>query len=456
MRIFAVVLFVGACAVGSTQTVSTREDTKGVSLTVYNQNFAVVREKRDIRLDVGLNSVRFEDVASRIDPTSISFKSLTNPTSVTVREQNYQYDLLNPSSILNKSVGQTLRIRQPRPDGSVNVLEGVLLNPPSNGGFAMRLADGRIVLNPAGEVEITSMPEGLVARPSLLWLLDAELGGTHQTEVSYMANDITWKSDYVAVLDDDDKTLDLTGWVTLDNRSGATYANASLQLMAGDVRRVQTLAPESAVDATLGMAKEKKGFEEQSFFEYHLYTLAGATTIRDNEQKQMTLLSASGIGTTRKLVFDGTRDAKVRIVQELVNSEKNRMGMPLPKGKVRLYKRDPAGHLQFVGEDLIDHTPKDETVKLFVGNAFDVVGERKHIDRKQVTDRVVEDIFVISIRNHKDAPVRVILLERFWGDWQVLASSHTGNKTDAHTLEIPVTVPKDGAVKVRYTVRIKW
>lgn len=468
---------------------STAQDIRGVSLTVYNQNFAVVRENRQITLRSGVNFVRYEDVAAQIDPTSISFKSLTAPNAVAVREQNYQYDLLNPISILNKSVGKTVRFRQVLPDGKVEVLEGVLLNPPTAvvgqtdagaggtvyQGLVLRLKDGRIVLNPTGQIELGELPEGLVSRPSLLWKLNVDRAGTHNTQVSYLANGITWKADYVAVVNQDETMVDLTGWVTIDNRSGATYRDAQLQLMAGDVRRVQEEPGFGGMrmDAMMVKSAPAPQFQEEAFFEYHLYTLQGTTTLRENETKQMTLLSASDVRVTRKLVLDAgrrwwmqgirqpgagadTENVKLNIVVEMRNSKENNMGMPLPRGKVRLYKADERGNLQFLGEDLIDHTPEDEMVRLYVGDAFDVVGERKRTDYKQIANRVVEETYEITVRNHKESDADVWIVEHLWGEWQILQNSHPYNKVDARTIEFPVKVGRKGQVKVTYTVRIRW
>jgi hypothetical protein len=484
-------LLMGAAMALEAQNVvtSTAKDTKGVSLTIYNQNFAVVRENRQISLKEGVNFVRYEDVAAQIDPTSISFKSLTAPNAVAVREQNYQYDLLNPTSILNKSVGKTVRFKQVHPDGKVEILEGTLLNPPTAmvgqtdaggggtvyQGLVMRLKDGRIVLNPTGQIELTELPEGLVSRPSLLWKLDVDKAGTHDTQVSYIANGITWKADYVAVVSKDESMVDLTGWVTIDNRSGATYSDAQLQLLAGDVRRVQVAPGMGGVpmDAIALRRAEAPQFQEEAFFEYHLYTLQGTTRVRDNETKQMTLLTASDVKVTRKLVLDAgrwwwiqgirspgmgsdTENVKLNIVVELRNTKENNMGMPLPKGKVRLYKADDRGNLQFLGEDLIDHTPKDELVRLYIGDAFDVVGERKRTDYKQISDRVIEETYEITVRNRKETDADVWIVEHFWGEWQILNNSHPYNKLDAHTVEFPVKVERNGAVKVTYTVRMRW
>ncbi len=483
------ILLVPGTGMAQSPFVSTAKQSKGVSLTVYNQNFAVVREKRLIPFQKGNQVLRFEDVAALIDPTSISLKALGYPGSVVVREQNYQYDLLNPTSILNKSVGKTVRFKQVKPDGKVEILEGTLLNPPtatvSNGeysnttwqGLVLRTNDGRLVLNPSGEVIVEEMPSGLVSRPSLVWKVDATRAGDQETEVSYMTNGITWKADYVAVISKDETKVDLTGWVTLDNRSGATYEQAQLQLLAGDVRRVQEGGGNYGYEDRAMMMKTAEApapqFQEESFFEYHLYTLDGRTTMQNNETKQLTLLTANDVSVQRKLVLDAGRPVwysyrggqgrgsstdknKLNIMLELKNSKDNNMGMPLPKGKVRVYKADDRGNLQFLGEDLIDHTPKDETVRLYIGDAFDVTGERKQTDFSRISDRVSEESWQITVKNHKDSKVDVWITEHQYGDWKVTKNSHPFTKVDATTMEFPITIEKNGSVTVSYTVRRSW
>ncbi len=459
--------------------VSGPEAARGVSLTVYNGNFGVVREQRRIPLRSGRNLVRYEGVARHIDPTSVAIRSLTAPGAVAVREQNYQFDLVSPEALLEKSVGRTVRYVALDAQGARRiVVEGTLLSPPSSGGVVVRTADGRFVLNPHGMVEVGDVTDGLVSRPSLLWSLDVTQAGEHDTQVSYITGGMTWKADYVAVVREDEARVDLTGWVTLDNRSGATYRDARLQLMAGDVRRIQDVALEGLVVTAQAERMPPPpppapAFAQEAFFEYHLYTLDGTTTVANNETKQMSLLSATDAGVARRLVFDvaapwwasrarrpgdgtSTTGDKLGIVLELRNSRENRMGMPLPRGKVRVYKGDRTGNLQFVGEDLVDHTPRDETVRLYIGDAFDVVGERKVMDTRQVSDRVQEQTVQVSIRNHKDAAAQVAVVEHLQGDWEILRSSHRWEKKDATTVELPLSVPRDGETVVTYTYRWRW
>lgn len=463
-----------------------------VALTVYNQNFAVVKEAREIDLKQGINPVVISDVAKLLDPTTVHFKSLTAPDAVAVREQNYQYDLITPATLLNKSVGKRITLRRTLPNGQKEEVKGTIVTPVEQvvaqtgesdgrpiqtyGGLVVRLDDGSLLLNPTGEIQLHEMPEGLIPIPQLAWTVDVARAGRHAAEVSYMTQGISWKADYVVVLANDDKSADLTGWVTLDNQSGATYANASLQLIAGDVRRI-----EQARKALPGIAGAERlaaaapQFKEESFFEYHLYTLDGQTTVRDKEQKQMTLLSATGAPAVKKFVYDGRRghwsvhnpeyrpgegydtsaQKKVNVVMELAN-KKPGLGVPLPKGRMRLYKADARGSLQFIGEDEIDHTPKDETLRLYVGDSFDVVGEHKRTNFRRIGEKEVEETFEISLRNHREEATPVSIIEHAWADWRITQKSHDFKKLDARTFEFAVTVPKDGAVTVTYTVRTRW
>ena len=471
MVVFAVLLAVGPCFA------ATASKPSGVELTIYNQNFALVKETRDMTLEEGINFVSVEDVAASIERSSVHFKSLTDPNSVVVREQNYQYDVINPRTILDKSVGKRIKVRR-FVDGSVHEQQGVLLSTADNG-VVLQTATG-VILNPGGEMEVSELPGGLVSRPTLVWKLEASKGGGHRTEISYLANQINWIADYVAVVDPVDKYVDLTGWVTLDNRSGATYENATLNLMAGDVHRVQEPEAPRARGAMLDMAYAgaEPQFAEKAFFEYHLYTLKEKTTVKDKETKQITLMTAARVPAKKLYIYDGRQtwwgmwryrtdyrpgesydvsaNKKINVLVEIMNSKENNLGIPLPKGKVRVYKQEADANQHFVGEDMIDHTPKDEKVRLYLGDAFDVVGEHTRMNFRRISSREVEESFEISLRNHKDAPVTVVAVEHLVSDWKIIESSHKYFKKDASTVEIPVEVPKDGEVKITYTVRTKW
>lgn len=453
-------------------------ESQGVNITIYNQNFGLVRDTRTIDLKDGINYLRFEDVASQIDPTSVSISSLTAPNAVTVREQNYRYDLVDPNTILSKSIGKHISFKQVLANGQVNQLSGTLLNSPitivgnPDGGSATKYqglvvqTDAGIVLNPHGEMQLAQLPPGLVSKPTLLWKLETNKPGKHQTEIAYQTGGLNWKCDYVTVANADDTALDITSWVTLNNTSGATYKGALLKLMAGDVNRVTDHAvPKLMMRTMAAEAAVAPQFKEQSFAEYHLYTLQGKTDVNNNETKQLSLFNAASVPCKKLFIFEpenqriyemgGGDPQKVQVKLEFQNTKTNNLGLPMPKGKIRVYKRDQDNALQFVGEDLIDHTAKDEKVRIYVGNAFDVVGERQQTNYQQVSNTVQRLSYEISLRNHKDKPVTVTSVEHAYGQWKILNSSLPFAKKDAHTFEFSVNVPANGEVKLTYVIEIK-
>ncbi len=447
---------------------STAADRSSASVTVYNVNLALVRETRSLKVDrAGLAALRFMDVPSAINPRTVHLKSMTSPGALSVLEQNYEYDLISPEKLLEKYVGKEVEVVEQAQDLTTRVSKATLLS--VNGAPVYRIGD-RIVLNQTGRVTLASVPPDLVARPTLVWTVRADRPGPQEIEASYLTDGMNWSADYVAVVDPDDRSSDLTGWVTIENRSGATFRDATLKLVAGDVRRV-TPSPQPVYEAMRADLKAAAGapqFAEDSFFEYHLYTLERPTTIKDNQTKQITLLQASSVPLLKRLLLVGqpvwyrgrygtvSKDQKVSVVLEFKNSKEGGLGMPLPKGTVRVYKKDRSGAEQFVGEDSISHTPRDETVKLKVGEAFDVVADRTQTDFKSLSPRESESAFEISIRNHKDEDVTVTVREPVGGDWQILQSSQTYKKIDAGTIEFEVKVPKNQEVKLTYRVRVTW
>jgi hypothetical protein len=442
----------------------TRDDQREVMVTIYNGNLGLVKDLREARLPAGVNEVQFMDVAAGIDPTTVHLKSLTDALGLKILEQNYEYDLLTSEKLMEKYVGRKVRLYQG--DGTFH--EATLL---STNGPIFEI-NGQIHMGHYGRLVLPSLPENLVAKPTLVWLLRNQTARPQRVEASYLTSGITWKADYVMVLNAADSLSDLTGWVTVDNRSGATYGNAALKLVAGDVNRAQEprrdlRALEMAAKAA-SPAAASRDFASEGFFEYHLYTLDGRTTIKNNQTKQLSLLAASEVPTTKELIYYGAQDyyrnsygvpisnQKVAVYLEVRNSQENRLGLPLPKGKVRVYKADRSGSQQFIGEDWIDHTPKDEKVKIKMGNAFDLVGERTQKEFRKLGAGLYEVEWEISLRNHKDAPQTVTVIEPVPGDWQVLSSSHAYEKIEAHTLKYQIPVPKDGATKVAYRVRIRF
>ena len=439
-----------------------------VAVTVYNNNYGLVREVRSADLPTGTIELEVSDVAEKIDPTSVAFKSLTDPEAVGILEQNYRYDLLSPSTLLEKFVGRKIRLtRVLERDGSEKevVREGTLLS--THQGRVVQFDDGEIAINPPGSISVAEVPENLLSKPTLVWLLRNQHAGPQEVEISYLTNGMNWKADYVAVLNQTDTAIDVTGWVTLDNQSGATYEDAALKLVAGDVRRVKE-EPEQKLAFSRAMAAgaARPQFEEKALFEYHLYTLGRRTTIAHRETKQMTLLEGRGAETEKIYAVEsppwavqasvrGPAKRDVQVLIELKNSEENNMGMPLPAGRVRVYKDDDDGSLQLVGEDKIDHTPRDEKVRLLLGNAFDLVAERRKTDFRQIAADVHEMAYEVTLRNHKEEDVTIKVMEHVYGDWQILSKSHDFNKADVRTIVFPVKVPADGEVKLTYRVRVR-
>ena len=447
---------------------STHADQTQVSLTIYNSNLGLVKDVREIELAEGVTRLHFMDVAARIMPTTVLIRSWTDAENFQVLEQNYEYDLLSPETLLEKYVGKEVRLLDKNYfTGKDELVTATLLA--TNDSPIYQVGD-EISIGLPGRVILPQLPANLIAQPTLVWLLQAQAASTHTIEASYLTNDITWQADYVLALNSGDSWADLSGWVSIENQSGTTYRNATLKLVAGDVNRVQ---PEIArMDAyaysSTEAASAKPRFQEESFFEYHLYTLDRPTTVQNNQTKQMALLSAAGIPITKRLVLRGqphyvraTFDTpppqqKASVCLELENAEKNHLGIPLPKGTIRVYKADAQGSLQFVGEDSIDHTPKDETVSIKTGEAFDVVGERRQTSFTRLSRRSSEVSWQIVVRNHQDEDARVRVEEPMSGDWEVVASTpEQYEKPDAQTLRFEVTVPKNGKVKIGYRVRVK-
>jgi len=445
----------------------------GLALTVYNQNLALVKEQRTLQLKEGLNNVRITDVASQIDPTSVHFQSLTDPDGTTVLEQDYEYDLVGSRKLLQKYVNKDISLVTQ--DGTTYT--GTLLS----GKDDIILADpqGAVTVIKADRVRefnFPKLPDGLITRPTLLWQVNAAKAGSHDTQITYLTSGINWHANYVVMVSANDRNMDLNGWVTIDNRSGATYPDAKLKLVAGDVNRV-TAAFNYELKATeraMPTAAPQPQFQEQPFFEYHLYTLQRPTTLKDNSTKQIEFTSARNVPLKKIYLYDGgsilyrpgqqpitkarygtTGNKKVNVVLEFRNEEKAGMGIPLPKGIVRVYKEDPDGSSQFIGEDRIDHTPKDETIRLHVGDAFDIVGERKQTNFKKLGERALEESFEITLRNHKKEAVTVRVVEHLsrWRDWEIVKETQKHTKLDSNTIEYRVRVPADGEAKVSYTVQ---
>jgi hypothetical protein len=466
-RTMAIVLMLAtslASGAEAAQVAVGRDAQTDVMVTIYNGNLGLVKDVRQTRLPTGLHETEFTDVAAQIDPTTVHLKSLTDPTGLRILEQSYEYDLLSSAKLMEKYVGRMVRLYNT--DGTY--LEAKLL---STAGPVFEI-NGQIHLGHNGRLVLPSLPENLVSKPTLVWLLRNALAGPQRVEASYLTGGITWKADYVMVLDATDTKADVTGWVTIDNRSGATYANAALKLVAGDVNRApDSRRPQRALEMAAkaaSMQDAARDFTSEGFFEYHLYTLDGRTTLKDNQTKQLTLMSAADVPVVKQLIYYGAQDyyrtsygvpmsnQKVGVYLDIKNATEHRLGVPLPKGKVRVYKADASGSQQFVGEDWIDHTPKDERVKIKMGDAFDLVGERTQKDFRKIAPHLYEVEWEIALRNHKKADQTVTVIEPVPGDWQVVTSTHAWEKPEAHTLKFQIPVTKEGASKLTYRVRLRF
>jgi len=444
------------------------EDQTGVAVTIYNVNLGLVKDQRVINLPEGLGELKFMDVASQIIPASVHIKSLIGPDTLQVLEQNYEYDLLNPQKLLDKYVGKEVKLYNKNPyTEREEIVTATLLS--NNGGPIFRIGD-EITFGHPGRIIFPGVPENLISKPTLVWLIDNSLKTPQKVEASYLTNGINWRADYVVTLNDKDTEADLSGWVTLDNKSGATYRDAKLKLVAGDVNRVkdeETYKNKMMRVAEMAAAAAPQ-FKEEEFFEYHIYTLQRRSTIKENQTKQISLLTADTVPVRKELLFRGAAyyyynrygeaitHQKVGVFVEIENKKDHNLGMPVPKGIVRVYKQDSEGSLQFVGEDAIDHTPKDEKIRIKLGDAFDVVGSRKQKDWKKIASDTYEAEFEISLRNHKKEDVTVKVIEPVPGDWTMLTSSHEYKKSEAFAAEFSIPVLKDSETKLIYRVRMRY
>ncbi len=457
----------------------------GPEVTVYNQGFGVVKELRHLNLNMGVQSVSLSDVPSMIDPTSVGIRSITRPGSFDVLEQNYQYDLVNVEAILNKSVGGQVRLVR-HFGGKLEVLEGTLISSPtavttgSDGrpdwqynGMVVKLSDGRLILNPEGEVEVLSMPEGLIPVPSLMWNLDSRSVGDNLVELSYVANGMHWDASYVLTLDSNAGLAALQGWASVNNECGSTFKNATLKLLAGDIHQVQEGRPAlRKADVMADAPMSAPAMKEEQLFEYHLYTLQRPATIKDKETKQLSLLGSARVPFKKRLIIDALEDygvyypseesqigggnLKPEVRVEFLNNQAAGLGIPMPAGKFRIYQRDASGSVQLLGEDSIQHTPKNEKVSLLVGTSFDIVANRKRLSFHALGARSGREEFQIEVRNRKATTEQVELLERHFYDWKVTKTSDPFTKADANTMHYLVTLKPNEVRKITYTVETKW
>jgi hypothetical protein len=450
---------------------STLDDQLELAVTVYNSDIALVRDVRSLQLPHGTFDLHFMDIAATVNPATVHFRSLSEPARVSVLEQNYEYDLLEPDKLLRKYVGRDVTLVRMRQDEGVTKSEEIKARLLSfNGAPVWQIGNEIVTGMHADHIRFPELPNNLYARPTLIWSLNNDGAARHRVETSYLAGKLNWNADYVLTVARDDRAADIDGWVTLTNGSGTSFRNAKLQLVAGDLNRVRQVLGRMAADE---LRAEKSlaaaPMVQEAFSDYHLYTLGRKTTINNSETKQVSMLGGTGIPIQKRYVVDGQafyyRNAQhpgaplkdvVQVYYQFKNEERSGLGMPMPAGVVRVYQSDSKGGIQFVGEDRISHTPKDETLNLKIGNAFDVVAERKQIDFEKIATSVYEVEYEITLRNHKAVPVSVEVNEPIGGTWRILRSTHQGTKTDAWAAQFAVPVAADAAAVLKYRVRVNY
>ena len=447
--------------------------------------YAVIRQEQDVMLTKGRTVIRISDVPARIDPTTVSFESITDPANTRVVEQSFEFDLTSTDKLLQKYLDREVTVEQVRGQ-SVESVTGTLIG--TQGGLILRMNDNSIrTIGAYSGVKLASLPGGLISKPTLVWDVSAERAGIHKARYAYQTAGITWWADYNLTLNEDQGgcKLDVGAWVTIVNQSGATFSDAKLKLVAGDVQRAQPQAMDGRIEESRFMvakaAAPPSGFAEKSFFEYHLYTLGRPTTMANNSTKQIELFpSARGAACEKTLVYYGQAgqylgsygspatdrnfgnqsSKKVDVYLRFKNREENKLGIPLPAGKVRVAKLDTADQsLEFIGEDLIDHTPKNETIQIKLGSAFDVVGERRQVDYRVDTNaKWIEEDIEVKVRNQKDEAVTLIVKENLyrWSNWAITKKSQAFEKMDARTIHFPIKIAKGGEAVVKYTARYTW
>lgn len=469
LSLFASLPSVGALA----EQTSYQQDQQALNLTVYNQDLALIRDTRRVTLKQGVQDLAWRDVSAQLRAETALLNAghaARNPAAIRLLEQNFDFDLLSPQKLLEKQVGQKVRIIRTHPgSGAESTEEATLLA--ANDGVVLQFAD-RIETHPPGRLAFQTLPQNLRDRPTLVMRLDAQTAGPQILELSYLSAGLSWQADYVGELAADESMLELAGWVTLSNHSGTSYPNARLQLVAGDVQTVRNAMQDRARRAQPMMLAAAPAMQEETLFDYHLYTLDQPTDIKDHQSKQLALLNASHIPVKKEYLLttpvSSFRSSTVGSVQKLnidsriefVN-QGGQLGIPLPRGVLRLYKKDSQGAGQFIGEDRIDHTARNQTVRAKLGSAFDLSAERRQTDYKRLSAtgpgqmEQSESAYAITVRNAKDQAVKLRIHEALPHDWQILEESQPHSKTAAHEAQWLIDIPAGGQTTLSYRVRIK-
>jgi hypothetical protein len=451
---------------------STLDDQNELALTVYNSDLALVRDVRTIRLPRGEFDLRFMDIAATVNPATVHLRSLTEPARLDIVEQNYEYDLLEPDKILRKYVGRDVILVRPRQvDGTTRQEEVKARLLSYNTAPVWQIGNEIVTGLHADHMRFPELPGNLYVRPTLIWSLDNQGAAQHKVQASYLATALKWNADYVLTVDRDDKTADVDGWVTLTNNSGTSFRSAKLQLVAGELNRVRQVMRREVdmLQERMSAAAPDARMAEEAFSDYHLYTLERKTSINNQETKQVSMLAATNFPVRKRYVVDGQNHYyrnsmspgspikdQVKVFYQLKNDASVGLGMPMPAGIVRVYQADSKGSTQFVGEDRIEHTPKDETLNLRIGTAFDIVAERKQVDFRKIASNVYEMEFEVVLRNHKTTPITVEVNEPLGGTWRILRESHQSTKPNAWAAQFNVPVPAGGATTVNYRVQVTY
>ncbi|MBR3654931.1 MAG: DUF4139 domain-containing protein [Elusimicrobia bacterium] len=431
------------------------------AVTIYNDNFALVRDTKEVDVKVGKQTIEVDDVSAKIDPTSVLPKFLSDANNITILEQNYDFDLVNSNKLLQKYIGKDITVERYLPNSQKEKISGKLLS--VQGGTIIKTNNDKIVINPSGEISLPKMPDGLMLKPTLSWLINSKVAGKKKLELTYKTTGFSWVADYVAVLDKDDKKVDLNAWVTINNTSGATYKDAKLKLVAGDVNTVKPATRATGVmlakNAVMAEAAyDEAGFQEQSFFEYHIYQLQRKADLKDNEKKQIEFTAAQNVPVEKKYTYQSSKNNKVEISLKFKNNKASNLGIPLPKGKVRVFKSD-GDSIEFVGEDTIDHTPENKDMRLTLGNAFDVTAEKKMTSSsRNNSSKQSEETYEIVLKNAKKEAVKVDVIETFygWSNWKITSNSHKFENKDSSSVVFEIDVPAKSETKVTYKVKYTW
>jgi hypothetical protein len=459
-------------AAPSGEKLTTRADQREVAVTIYNDNLALVKDSRKVRLGKDSNQLAWREVSAQMRPETALLRNLTQPAGMRLVEQNFDFDLLTPQKLLEKYIGREVTVISVNPATGAEKRETATVLA-TNGGVVLKFAD-RIETGVPGRLAFSGVPDNLRDKPTLVITLASASAGDQNLELSYLTGGLSWKADYVAELSEKDDKLDMSGLVTLTNQSGATYPNAKLQLVAGDVNRVQEEFAQGRPMPMMAKAvmADAAGMSQEALFEYHLYTLERLTTIAENQTKQVALMNASSVPVKKELLLEGQnyyysgqygelgQKLKAGVFVEFTNKGDG-LGIPLPKGVVRVYKKDSKGNAQFIGEDRIDHTPKNETVRLKLGDAFDVTADRKQTDFKKLPNisrytSVFESAYQITIKNAKSEAVTVKVVEPMPGDWQIQSESQPHTKAASNAAVWNISVPAEGKTVLTYRVQVKY